>query len=76
MTTSYQINCFGIIIYYDFFNIAIESLREKRFISLCSVSEVRMLVTLLYDLKNRELKRGLATLCLGGGNPVAMIVER
>ncbi len=35
----------------------------------------RILVTLLYALKNRGLKRGLATLCLGGGNAVAMSVE-
>jgi acetyl-CoA C-acetyltransferase len=39
-------------------------------------SGARILVTLLYALKNRELKRGLATLCLGGGNALAMIVER
>lgn len=39
-------------------------------------SGARMLVTLLYALKDRKLRRGLATLCLGGGNAVAMIVER
>jgi len=39
-------------------------------------SGARILVTLLYALKNRDLKRGLATLCLGGGNALAMIVER
>ncbi len=39
-------------------------------------SGARILVTLLYALKNRGLKRGLATLCLGGGNALAMIVER
>ncbi len=38
-------------------------------------SGTRVLVTLIYALKQRELKRGLATLCLGGGNAVAMIVE-
>lgn len=38
-------------------------------------SGARILVTLVYALKNRSLKRGLATLCLGGGNAVAMIVE-
>ena len=38
-------------------------------------SGARVLVTLLYALKQRGLKRGLATLCLGGGNAVAMIVE-
>ena len=39
-------------------------------------SGARILVTLLYAMKNRGLKRGLATLCLGGGNALAMIVER
>lgn len=39
-------------------------------------SGARILVTLLYALKERGLRRGLATLCLGGGNAVAMIVER
>jgi len=32
-------------------------------------------VTLLYALKDRGLKKGLATLCLGGGNAVALTVE-
>jgi acetyl-CoA C-acetyltransferase len=39
-------------------------------------SGARILVTLLYALKEKGLVRGLATLCLGGGNAVAMIVER
>ena len=39
-------------------------------------SGARVLVTLLYALAERGLKRGLASLCLGGGNAVAMIVER
>jgi acetyl-CoA C-acetyltransferase len=39
-------------------------------------SGARMLVTLLYALARRNLTRGLAALCLGGGNAVAMIVER
>ncbi|HKD35696.1 MAG TPA: acetyl-CoA C-acetyltransferase [Pirellulales bacterium] len=39
-------------------------------------SGARVLVTLLYNLKRLSLKRGLAALCLGGGNAVAMIVER
>jgi acetyl-CoA C-acetyltransferase len=39
-------------------------------------SGARVLVTLLWALKKRGLKRGLASLCLGGGNAVAMIVER
>ena len=39
-------------------------------------SGARILTTLLYALKNRRLKRGIATLCLGGGNGVALAVER
>jgi acetyl-CoA C-acetyltransferase len=38
-------------------------------------SGTRVLITLMYALKQRGLKRGLATLCLGGGNAVAMIIE-
>ncbi len=36
----------------------------------------RILTTLLYALKARDLKRGIATLCLGGGNGVALAIER
>jgi acetyl-CoA C-acetyltransferase len=36
----------------------------------------RVLTTLLYALKRRNAKRGIATLCLGGGNGVALAVER
>jgi len=39
-------------------------------------SGARVLTTLLYAMKDRNAKRGLATLCLGGGNAVSMIVER
>ncbi|HVC94589.1 MAG TPA: acetyl-CoA C-acetyltransferase [Pirellulales bacterium] len=39
-------------------------------------SGCRVLVTLLHALAARNLRRGLAALCLGGGNAVAMIVER
>ena len=39
-------------------------------------SGARVLVTLLYALERRGLRRGLAALCLGGGNAVAMVVER
>ncbi|MBM4071312.1 MAG: acetyl-CoA C-acetyltransferase [Planctomycetes bacterium] len=39
-------------------------------------SGARVLVTLVHALQQRGLKRGLASLCLGGGNAVAMIVER
>ena len=36
----------------------------------------RVLTTLLYEMKRRNVKRGVAALCLGGGNSVAMAVER
>lgn len=39
-------------------------------------SGARCLVTLLSVLKQRNAKRGLVSLCLGGGNAVAMVVER
>ena len=36
----------------------------------------RLLTTMLYEMKRREAHRGIAALCLGGGNAVAMAVER
>ncbi len=39
-------------------------------------SGTRVLVTLLHAMQERGARRGLASLCLGGGNAVAMIVER
>lgn len=39
-------------------------------------SGARILVTLLHAMRQRVAKRGLAALCLGGGNAVAMIVEQ
>ncbi len=38
-------------------------------------SGARILVTLTYALKNRRLRRGMETLCLGGGNAVATVIE-
>ncbi|HUU44638.1 MAG TPA: acetyl-CoA C-acetyltransferase [Acidobacteriota bacterium] len=38
-------------------------------------SGARVLTTLIYALKDRGLKKGLATLCLGGGNAVALAIE-
>ncbi|KAA3604124.1 MAG: acetyl-CoA C-acetyltransferase, partial [Calditrichaeota bacterium] len=38
-------------------------------------SGTRILTTLLYAMKNRNAKRGLATLCIGGGEASALIVE-
>jgi acetyl-CoA C-acetyltransferase len=39
-------------------------------------SGARILVTLLYELGRRNAKKGLATLCIGGGMGIAMCVER
>jgi len=39
-------------------------------------SGARVLNTLLFEMRRREAKRGLATLCIGGGMGVAMCVER
>jgi len=39
-------------------------------------SGARILTTLLYALEQRRMKRGIASLCLGGGNGVALAVER
>ena len=39
-------------------------------------SGARILTTLLYELKRRQLKTGLATLCIGGGMGIAVLVER
>jgi acetyl-CoA C-acetyltransferase len=39
-------------------------------------SGTRILVTLLYEMKKRNAKKGLATLCVGGGMGCAMVVER
>ena len=39
-------------------------------------SGARVLTTLLYSMQRRGARRGVATLCLGGGNGVALAVER
>ena len=39
-------------------------------------SGARILVTLLHEMKRRDAKKGLATLCIGGGMGIAMCVER
>jgi acetyl-CoA C-acetyltransferase len=39
-------------------------------------SGTRVLVTLLYEMQKRNAKKGLATLCIGGGMGIAMCVER
>lgn len=33
-------------------------------------------VTLLHEMKHKQANRGLATLCIGGGQGIAMVVER
>jgi len=39
-------------------------------------SGARILVTLLFEMRRRDVRRGLAALCIGGGQGIAMIVER
>ena len=39
-------------------------------------SGARILVTLLYEMQRRDVKKGLATLCIGGGMGTALVVER
>ena len=39
-------------------------------------SGARVLTTLVHAMKDRNAKRGLATLCIGGGEAVALVVER
>jgi len=39
-------------------------------------SGARILITLLYEMQKRDVKKGLATLCIGGGQGVAVLVER
>ena len=36
----------------------------------------RILVTLLHEMKKRDARKGLATLCIGGGMGIALCVER
>ena len=36
----------------------------------------RLVVTLIHAMKNNNLKRGLVTMCIGGGQGMAMILER
>ena len=39
-------------------------------------SGTRILTTLLYEMEKRDSKKGLATLCIGGGMGIAMCLER
>ena len=39
-------------------------------------SGTRILVTLIHEMIKRDVKRGLATLCIGGGMGIAMSIER
>ncbi|MFA7661114.1 MAG: acetyl-CoA C-acyltransferase, partial [Anaerovoracaceae bacterium] len=39
-------------------------------------SGARILITLLYEMQKRDSKYGLATLCIGGGQGTAIVVER
>ena len=44
--------------------------------ALADASGCRILVTLLHEMVRRDAKKGLATLCIGGGQGVALAVER
>ena len=39
-------------------------------------SGARILVTLLYEMNRRDAKKGLATLCIGGGMGTSLLIER
>jgi len=39
-------------------------------------SGARLIVTLLHEMKRRKVNLGLATLCIGGGQGMAMVVEK
>ncbi len=43
---------------------------------MAGASGARILVTLLHEMQRRQVRRGLATLCTGGGMGIAMCVER
>ncbi|MBN2463861.1 MAG: acetyl-CoA C-acyltransferase, partial [Dehalococcoidia bacterium] len=36
----------------------------------------RLLVTILHEMKRQKLHRGLVTMCIGGGQGMAMVIER
>src|SRR6202522_15490 len=44
--------------------------------AVAAIAVTRVLVTLLFEMQRRNLKRGIAALCLGGGNAVALAIER
>ena len=39
-------------------------------------SGARLIVTLMHAMEDRNVKRGLAAICIGGGEAAAMIIER
>ncbi|MDF2616037.1 MAG: acetyl-CoA acetyltransferase, partial [Sedimentibacter sp.] len=39
-------------------------------------SGARILISLIYEMQKRDAKKGLATLCIGGGMGTAMLVQR
>ena len=49
---------------------------RSRWANPIGASGARVLVTLLHEMGKRDAKKGLATLCVGGGMGVAMCVER
>jgi DNA-binding IclR family transcriptional regulator len=51
-------------------------LTERGYVAQDPVNDRYVLTTLLFEMKRRDAKKGLATLCIGGGMGVAMCVER
>ncbi|MGB1830354.1 MAG: hypothetical protein ACPHI0_11010, partial [Paracoccaceae bacterium] len=50
--------------------------RDHSLLHPIGASGARILNTLLFEMKRRDAKKGLATLCIGGGMGVAMCLER
>jgi len=48
----------------------------RRVVKLLKAFGCRILVSLLHEMVRRDAKKGLATLCIGGGQGVALAVER
>ena len=56
-------------------DVAIQGAPRSMSRTVMRLSLPSVVVTLLYSLKREGMKRGIETLCLGGGNGVAMAVE-
>jgi len=52
------------------------ALKDLRLGHPAGMTGLRIVITLIYEMRRRGLKRGLANLCGGGGQGMAVIVER